>query len=302
MPFHNVPESVSYDSSITAMDNGEAATAENFEPTYTGLANRTAFLKSKTDLIDTGVPRIRSAADTTAMAALTGMSDGDACLITATNLFYFFNDAAFYTADNVLIFDSTTVSGAHWFAYNWFTVDVDNGPAFVGPNIQSPTCASGKIPVTLQTNYLVDIGVVTNGTPIVQTVTNQATPVVLANSDIPTNISCLAGDIIEIDYETIRVDSTVSLSPGYMYLEIIEDYGGANVTNVIQRYNAGVPGTGSSLSFLSPRIIHTCSTPGIFATRLLFSNAASDCEHDIITTSGIPAFNYVVGTFKVFRP
>ena len=87
----NVTDSSTFTSPIVVPTDGDTRNAASVLTAFQGLANRT---KYPYDFITNGVPKIRFASNATALKALTGMTDKEACLVPMVGLFFFRSGAA----------------------------------------------------------------------------------------------------------------------------------------------------------------------------------------------------------------
>lgn len=80
-------EAASFVSTVTVPNDGEGVTAASVRDAVSPVANRTQSLKA--DIHTTGVPRLRSVADLTALAALAGMSDGAVYVVPGVGVYLY---------------------------------------------------------------------------------------------------------------------------------------------------------------------------------------------------------------------
>ncbi len=115
-----------FPASITIPSDGDTRDAASVNVGAEGLADRTVYLKQKTDV--DGVLSIRSAANTAAMSALTGMANGELCLVKGTGLYYFASGSA-ATVDAWLVF---TAVGGRWILDSASFANTSPGFAAIG--------------------------------------------------------------------------------------------------------------------------------------------------------------------------
>lgn len=90
----NLTDSSTFTSPIQVPANGDPVDAGPSDPLragFQGLANRTKYIK---DLLDGGVRRVQYYSSTTALAAVTGMVNGDVAIVNSTYLGLYIYDTS----------------------------------------------------------------------------------------------------------------------------------------------------------------------------------------------------------------
>lgn len=155
---HDLVETATFDTPITVPDPGDPAQAGVVAAAFSAVANRAQFLKQYTDMVATGVYRIRTI-NVSAMPTTTGVVDGDIAYDPGKGFFFFYVDTAhFFTPDGYWVIASTVITDGVWLNVEYGKVNANGGFPSIGPTFQDSGIASSKIKQSLQTNYLVAQG------------------------------------------------------------------------------------------------------------------------------------------------
>lgn len=143
----NIPGTASsYPANVVAPSDGDQRNAASMQVALTQLADRTAWLRDQIDGAGTGVERIRTVADFTALAAITApnRADGDFAVVVGFGL-YRFSAASLAQTDGVAAIEPAAGAGC------WLWQGASVGPI---PRVAGRVQCAGTTPTKLAASGL----------------------------------------------------------------------------------------------------------------------------------------------------
>lgn len=182
----------------------DGVTAESVNGAFSDLGSRTLNLQAQ---IGAGINRLRCVATTAAMKALTGVVNGDVCLVSAVGFFYYSSTATLPGGDYALAYASTGMGAGAWLSANSAACGAAYGLATLDANSRNAQRPGATYPIVDAAVDLSTLG------PI--TVATDMSPALLSSCPVQ------AGDVIFVAFSGV-----ISAGSGYVDL-MVSTNGGA---------------------------------------------------------------------------